>query len=93
MSATDFQGAESFHMMEGEDNPLLRVYSSTMASRMSLLATKRGDMLRQLVTHVPDLVVDHLLDSTAEPPVLEKSYGVLVFADVSGTDCMVYECM
>ena len=80
----DFEGVESFHTIEGEDNPLLRVYSSTMASRMSLLATKRGDMLLQLVTHVPDLVVDRLMDSKTEPPLMEKTHGVLAFADVSG---------
>ena len=79
----DFQG-ESFHTIDGEDNPLLRVYSTTMASRMSLLATKRADMLLQLVTHVPDLVVNRLMDSKMEPPILEKTYGVLAFADVSG---------
>ena len=56
-----------------------------MASKMSLLTTaKRSDMLKQLVTHVPDLVVNRLMDSKMEPPTLEKNYGVLVFADVSG---------
>ena len=41
-------------------------------------------MLRQLVTHVPDLVVNRLMDSKMEPPIMEDTHGVLVFADVSG---------
>ena len=62
------------------------MYTSSygMASTMSLLSTKRGDMLRQLITHVPDLVVNRLMDSKMEPPILEKTYGILAFADVSG---------
>ena len=45
-------------------------------------------MLKQLVTHVPDLVVNRLMDSKMEPPTLEKNYGVLVFADVSGNQLL-----
>ena len=86
-STLDFQGCESF--LSSEDNsllPVLRVYSSAMASKMSLLATaKRSELLQRLVTHVPDLVVNRLMDSKMEPPTLEKNYGVLVFADVSGS--------
>ena len=43
-------------------------------------------MLRQLITHVPDLVVNRLMDSKMEPPILEKTYGILAFADVSGSN-------
>ena len=82
----DLQGYESFGTIGSEDNPLLRAYSSAVAaSRLSLLATKRSEKLLQLVTHVPDLIVNRLMDSEMEPPTLEKNYGVLVFADVSGS--------
>ena len=78
---------ESFHSINGENNPLLDVSSSsnTPTSRVSLLSAKRDDRLRQLVTHVPDLVVNRLMDSKMEPPIMEKTHGVLVFADVSGS--------
>ena len=55
-----------------------------MASRMTLLTAKRTEMLQQLVTHVPDLIVNRLMDSKMELPTMERNYGVLVFADVSG---------
>ena len=86
-STTDFQICESFHTICGQENSLLHMYTSSygMASTMSLLSTKRGDMLRQLITHVPDLVVNRLMDSKMEPPILEKTYGILAFADVSGS--------
>lgn len=78
-------GNDSYHTLDSENDALLRVYSSTLASKMSLLPTKKTEMLQRLVTHVPDLIVNRLMDSKTEPPTMEKNYGVLVFADVSGT--------
>ena len=82
--ATDFQRSESFHTIEEKESPLLRVYSSIMATRVLSLPTKKNDMLRQLVTHVPDFILNRLLDSKMEPPVMEKQYGTVMIADVSG---------
>ena len=78
---TDLRGCESFHAIEGTNNSLLRTYS---ASRLSLMA-KKSEVLQQLVTHVPDLTVNRLMDSEMELPTLEKNHGVLVFVDVSGS--------
>jgi len=84
-STTNFSGGDSLrNVTEGDENSLLRVYSSSMASRMTLLTAKRTEMLQQLATHVPDLIVNRLMDSKMELPTMERNYGVLVFADVSG---------
>ena len=58
--------------MGSVDNSLLRTYSS---SRMSLMTAKRSELLQQLVIHVPDSIVNRLMDSEMEPPTLEKNYG------------------
>ena len=81
----DLQESESLFGSDGDENSLLRVYSYDMASRMSLLTDKKTDILKHLLTHVPDLIVNRLMDSKTEPPAIEKIHGVLVFADVSGT--------
>ena len=80
-SLLDFQGSESFYSKE---NSLLQVYSSALASKVSSLIIKKSDILQKLVTHVPDIIVNRLMDSKMEPPTMEKTCGVLVFADVSG---------
>ena len=80
-SVLDFQGSESFYSKE---NSLLHVYSSALASKVSSLMIKKSDVLQKLVTHVPDIIVNRLMDSKMEPPTMEKTCGVLVFADVSG---------
>ena len=48
-------------------------------------------MLREPITHVPDLVVNRLIDSKVEPPIMETYYGVLMSVDVSGimTHCVI----
>ena len=90
-SATSaLHGWDSFHNIESADNAFFREHSSAKASaRMSLATAKWSAKLQQLVTHVPDLIVNRLMDSEMEPPTLEKNYGVLVFADVSG-NYMIY---
>ena len=55
--------------------------------------SNRAERLKKLVTHLPDMIVNRLMESKKEPPALEKTYGVIVFADVSGVCVCVRVCM
>jgi len=77
----------------GDGNPLPRIYSSSTSSRINMQTSNRAERLKKLVTHLPDMIVNRLMESKKGLPALEKIYGVMVFADVSGVCVCVCVCV
>jgi len=65
---------------------------SPSVSRISLQTSNRAERLQKLVTHLPDMIVNRLMECKKDPPALEKTNGVIVFADVSGV-CQCVVCV